>query len=292
MAKQNTVFLYGFVEKLPVVYKDKEGNASHGVMVIDTVRSLRKVGDNLHFTKHDHPLIISRDSEIMEKMKKLKEFDIVFIKGVISSTSINKSSYCPKCGERNIAKGNCVYVTPIFVEKLTNCKDKEAATDYIIERMEVSNQVYLCGTLVNEPKIFTTLNGKQITQYPIVSERKYTIKTDDPLVKTDYPIIKSYGEQARNDKMYLRPGSEVLIDGGLQARTIERTTKCCKCGEFYHWNDTAMEVITYAVEYLRNFKTNEEVEKEHQMDIEAYRQMLFGQSDSLPEDLKSNDLKK
>lgn len=290
MAKQNLVFLCGFVTQDPIVFKNKEGEMSHGIMYLDTVRSLRKVGDNLHYQKHDYPLIICRNPELLPVMDKMKEYDIILLKGVVTTTSMPKTSYCPSCGEKNLTTGNCVYVTPIYMEKIASCPDKKSATDYILERQEISNQVYIYGTLLHEPKIFTTKRGKQVTQYPIVIDRKFTIRADDPVVKSDYPVVKSYGEQARNDKTYLKAGSEVIVDGGLQARNIERNAKCPHCGSFYKWKDTAMEIVTYACEYLNGFKSDADIEKEFQMDVEAYKQKLFGQTDALPDELKTMDL--
>lgn len=290
MAKQNLVFLLGFVTQDPIVCKNKEGEFSYGTMYLDTVRSLRHVGDNLHYTKHDYPLVICRNPELLPTMNEFKAYDVILIKGVLTTQTMNKSSFCPACGEKNIAKGNCVYVTPIFMEKIASCEDKVAATDFICERREISNQVYIYGTLLHEPKIFTTKRGKQVTQYPIVINRKFTIRADDPIIKSDFPVVKSYGEQARDDKLYLKPYSEVIIDGGLQARNIVRNAKCPHCGQFYQWKDTAMEIVTYAVEYVNNYRTNAEIEAEHHMDIEAYKQSLFSQSDTLSEDMTTTDL--
>ena len=56
--------------------------------------------------------------------------------------------------------------------------------------------------------------------------RKFRIQTDPPEIKTDYPWVKSYGENAKEDKNRLRVGSEVYIDGCLQARSVQRHAFC------------------------------------------------------------------
>lgn len=299
MAKQNLAFLYGRVSKAPIVSKNQSTEAyNYGMVYIDTVRGVRSVGDDLKFVKHDHPLIMSREKEILDNMIYWKENDIVFIKGVISSTKIPKSSYCPDCVDedgkpvKNEIFGNLLYVTPIFVEKVKSYSTKTEAVEDIVNHREISNQIYVYGTLLRDPKLFTTAKKIQITQYPIAINRKLTIRTDDPSIKTDYPIVKSYGEQARDDKTYLKLGAEVILDGFLQARTVTRKAMCKCCNKIYPWTDHAMEIVPYAVEYVNGYRTTEEVEAETKHTVEEYKQILFNTcvQDELEEELQSNDL--
>ena len=298
MGRQNIVFLYGRVCKAPVISKIKETNEyNYGMVYLDAVRGYREIDDGVRFVKHDHPLIMSREKEIVDKMLEWKENTIVFVKGAITTTRMAKTSFCPDCTDedgkptRNESTGNLVYITPIYVEKVRDYDNKQQAIEDVIRNREISNQIYVLGTVLKDPKIITTKQGIQFSQYPIAINRKFTIRTDDPSIRTDWPIVKSYGEQARDDKSYLKYQAEVIIDGFLQARTITRKQKCKCCGKIYEWKDHAMELVPYEVEYVSGFKTTEEAEAEYNCKVDEYKQMLFDTAykDDLDEDLKSDD---
>ena len=298
MGRQNLAYLYARVSKAPKISRSPDTKEyNYGMAYVDVVRGFRKVEDDVNYTKHDSPLIISREKEILEKMALWKENSIVFIKGVITTNSIEKTSYCPNCtndkGEstENKVTGNIVFITPIYVRHVADYDSKEEAVEDLVKNKEISNQIYVLGTLLKDPKLVTTKKGIKFTQYPIAINRKYTIRTDDPSIRTDWPIVKSYGEQALDDRTYLRFQSDVLIDGFLQARTITRRRKCDHCGEIYDWKDHCMELIPYDVEYVSGYKTKEEAEAEYAQTVEEYKQMLYssGYRDELDEDLKSDD---
>lgn len=301
MAKQNLAFLYGRVAKAPAISKNREtGEYNYGMVYIDTVRGFRAVDDGLNYVKHEYPLLMSKEKEHIENFMGWVENDIVLIKGVVTSKKIKKSSFCdnPDCHDengnptKNTAYGNLIYITPLYLEKLRHCDSKEVAEEELLKHREVSNCAYVYGQLLKDPKLFTTKRGVKITQYPIAINRKYTIRTDDPSIRTDWPIVKSYGEQALDDKTYLHYQSEILVDGYLQARTVRRKTKCEKCGKIYEWKDHTMEIVPYATEYIKNFRTKEEVEEEQQKTVEEYKQTLFEQDvkDDMPEGLGSTDV--
>ena len=301
MAKQNLAFFYGRVAKAPNVSQNLEtGKYGYAMAYLDTVRSLREVDDKVRFVKHDHPLITSLEPAIIEKMVEWKENDIVIVKGVVTSKRAPKGSICPYCKDekgvstRNESDGNILYVTPIHVQTIKSYgEDKLAAIEDIISNREISNQVYIYGTLLRDPKFYVTKQGVSITQYPIAINRKFTIRTDDPSIKTDYPFVKSYGEQARQDKTYLRYQAEIIADGFLQARRVKRKCTCKVCGKAYDWEDRMMEIVPYAVEYVSGQRTDEEVEQEFEHKVEEYKQMLFSkavQNDILEPELQSSDI--
>ena len=300
MSRQNIAFMLARVRKAPSISKNLEtGEYNHAMCYVDVVRSLRPIDDGVKFVKHDYPLIISREKEIIDEMETWEENSIIYLKGTLSTRKIVKASYCPKCEDddgnatKNEYEGNLVYITPIYTKKIRDYDNKQEAIDHLINNREISNQIYILGTLLKDPKLITTKQGVQITQYPIAINRKFTIRTDDPSIRTDYPIVKSYGEQAREDKTYLKYQADVIIDGFIQARTLTRKCKCKKCGEIYEWKDHAMELVPYDVEYVSGYKTKEEAEEEYQHSIEEYKQMLFnsGFKDELDEELSSDDVK-
>ena len=294
MGKQNIAFLYGRVSTDPKIsINESTGEYNYGMFYIDVVRGKRSVDDQVRFVKHDKPLIMSKEKEILDKVVDFKENDVVLIKGVITSTKIQKDSYCDSCGAKSEAFGNLIYITPIYIEKIASYgDDKQASIEDIVNNREISNQVYLMGTLITEPKIFTTRRGNQIAQYALAINRKFLIRSDDPSIKTDWPFVKSYGEQARMDKIFLKYQAEVMIDGFLQGRTVKRKNTCPECGKVYEWDDNAMEIVPYAVEYINKYRSKEEIEAEFDKPVEEVLQELYdkGFTDPFEEGLKTTDL--
>lgn len=299
MAKQNNAFLYAVIEQKPVIAIDKETKEPTSAMVyVHVIRGVREVKDGKKYIKHDYPLVVSNDKKMIERMAKWKENDMVYIKGVITSKRIAKKSFCPYCTDEegnatvNVGKGLLLYITPVYVDVMKSFETKEEAIAELMHSREISNQAIVLGMLWNNPAYFKTKHGLIVTQYQLITERKYRIKTDDPDLRTDWPWVKSYGEQAIEDRMRLQKGSLVIIDGFIQARNVRRKTKCACCGEIYEWNDRTMEIVPFDTEYLKNYKTDQILEDEEGQKAEDLRQALFGHliKDEVTEDMNTDDL--
>lgn len=289
MAKQNLAMLLGAVAKNCKVVKDAEGRSLYAMAYINVARGPRDVGDHRLYMKCDNPIIMARDEENVKKMETWKKGDIVMVKGVVASKHIMKSSFCPACGKKNSFPGSLVYINPIYVETRAHCESDEECLQYLAEHREISNQIFVFGTLCRAPKRITPKQGLVVTQYQIAMNRKFRIKEDPIEIKADYPWVKSYGDNAENDYWRLHEGTEIYIDGCLQARSVQRHAFCGQaygengklmyneeglpvimkdskgnplgCGEMYDWQDRAMELVPYATEYLNNYYSDEEIEE-------------------------------
>jgi hypothetical protein len=282
MSKQNNVYMWARVAKKPLIARNREtGEYLYGMGYVHVVRGVRDAHDNIRYIKHDYPLILSKDADILDRMCEWEANDIVVIKGILVSKNIDKPSYCPNCigedGEptKNIKKGTVLYVNPIYVRKVAHYDEKKDAVNDILESREISNQALFIGTCVREPKIYKTKKGTTVCQYQLAINRKYHIRTDDPTLRTDWPWVKSYGEQAIEDKLRIKLGTVVYIDGFIQARNVVRRTKCKNCGKIYTWNDHSMEIVPYAVEYGEGtFRSDADIAKEESSDAETLRQQI------------------
>lgn len=283
MAKMNMAHLYGRVAKPPTIKCSADGEMSYGILYVDVVRSLRPVDDGTNFTKHDLIMVLSREKEILDQYRDLTKNTVVLIKGVITSRQTQKPSVCPHCKDengnpvRNSRPGNMIYITPIFLRKIEEYEEDEEqeAVEDVIRNQEISNQAYMYCTVLTQPKRIRTKKGIDLTQYRVAINRKFTIRTDDVERRTDYPVVKSYGEQALDDFMYINQGTTLLIDGFLQGRKVTRKIKCEHCGQIYEYKDYSMEIIPYDTEYLVDYRTREEVEEENKMKVEDLKQRLF-----------------
>jgi len=243
----------------PRIYRDDYGNPLRGMCAIKIIRGVRDFGDNLSHIKFDCPVIMTGNPSQVEEMAKWKENDMVEVKGAVTTKDINKSTTCEQCGHKSVEPGNLVFISPIYMERRETGITKEQGLDLLKKRCEISNVATLVGTLTKDPEVFTTPNGLQITQYSLAVMRKFRIKEDAAETRTDFPWVKSYGKQAELDSKALRQGSSVFVDGMLQARDVTRKTSCPNCGHEYTWNDTALEVVPYAVEYLKNCLSIEDI---------------------------------
>ena len=174
-----------------------------------------------------------------------------------------------------IVNGIFVYVNPIHLIKHKSYDNEEDAILDVMQNREMSNIVAIYGQVCSEPKLFITKNKTSITQYQLAIPRKYKIIEDDISRKIDWPWVKSYGEQAIEDKMRIKKGTELILDGFLQRRSVVRTSKCPSCGQFYQWDDSSMEIVPYAVEYIKGtYRSDHKLEQERQKNVEEILQEI------------------
>jgi single-stranded DNA-binding protein len=258
MAKHNFVVLNGYIKDEPTFIPNKE-NCVRCICAVYTIRGVRDFGNNIDNLKYDAPIIMTGNPDIIKKMKDLKEGDMVEIKGSITTKDIIKNVKCKNCGHDNKRKGNIVYINPIFFDIRERGLPENKRNELLKTRCEISNQVTMIGPVCREPKVYKTEKGLYITTYQMAVRRKYRIKDDSPDVKTDFPWIKSYGAIAKNDIKSIKKGSYIFVDGMLQTRELTRHQVCEECGAEREWKDSAMEVVPFATEYLRDYYTVEEI---------------------------------
>lgn len=114
-----------------------------------------------------------------------------------------------------------------------------------------------------------------VTQYQIALNRNYIITDDPPELRADYPWVRSYGKDASEDKKRLRKDSIVFIDGYIQTRNVNRHSNCAGCNAKYDWADKSMEIVPYDTEYIRNYNTDEEIEKAEKERLEQIKRDIF-----------------
>lgn len=290
MARENNVRLRGIVLKNPMIVT--RGDVQVATVILKVIRPDRAAGDNSGFAHSADVRIMSQDPEIVSEIATWHENDIADVKGFLSSKQVNKASFCPTCHTKNVRKGSLVFVIANYVEKLGSVEDK-GELPYLLKKREISNTIHVFGNLLQNPKMLTTFAGLDFTQYQIAVNRKYRVKEDDPKIKTDYPWVKSYGDQARIDRFRLQKGAEVYVDGCLQNRTVNRKAFCGQlydleegymttpdglpviqkddngkpmgCGTEYYWHDQVLEIVPFAVEYVSGYLTEEEAERRQKL---------------------------
>lgn len=306
MAQHNIGHFYGMVNTIPSVIRDNETHKIKSVTLhILTVSSgLRKYAGGMegNFPEYNQIMIRSGAPGMVDRLAKVRQYDIVIIKGSINTRNVPKITTCPGCMQRyNIAQscvnseddgnvsssekkyssGMITFVTPIELDiRNTEFGDKakfinesqmseneksdsfdaliEEALGFLMERREMSNEIQLIGNLCADPVSWQ--NG-MVTAYQLGVNRKFYLKDDDPSTSTDYPYIRSMGQQADNDIEALHEGSLVLVDGFLKIRRFKRVTVCPYCSQKKEWTDKVLEVVPYSVEYLLDYVDGNERKK-------------------------------
>lgn len=274
MAKHNYVLLNGLVTQEPRIIRDDDGNYLRAMCSITVIRGERDFGDTIKNLKYDCPVIMTGMPAKVEEIASWHMNDMVEIKGVLTTKEVKKATICKECGHKNVVEGNVVYINPIWMERKENELTKEQALELLQKRCEVSNCLTVIGTLCRDVDVYRGGKGPTTAQYQLAVNRKFRLKDDSAEIRTDYPWVKSYGGIAEDDSKFLKQGSVVFIDGMLQTRDILRTTTCEECGTSYQWQDSAMEIIPYEVEYLQNFITAEEQEAQEKAETERANKLL------------------
>lgn len=288
MARLNDVRLYGVVSETPQITKNTNGDYVRAIMHLAVARSTRYSGETFGEKNRilfDWPIILSRDPEMIKQIEKLREFDVVEIKGMFLTKKINKIATCKVCGCKNVIEGNICYVRPMFLRRRNSEREvltEKQAVQEVMQEREVSNNILIVGNLCNEVNYFRGKEGKkeiETSVYQIATDRKFYVKEDSPDNKTDFPIVRSYKETARMDHLCLQTSSLVLVDGFLHSREFTRTSTCSSegCGQDFEWTDNTTEIVPYTNEYLANYKDPEEALKEAKEQEIAEGDMLFNQ---------------
>lgn len=254
MSRENIVTLHGHIQTTPQIYHNADGELVKAMFIVKVLRRriVRDEFDNrIYF---ECPIILTKNDVLIEQIikDKIEKNDMIDIKGVLTTKEIIKSSICPECKTKNSIKGNSVYITPIYLCKRESNVSSSEALELLKERKEISNTIVTIGTLCRDPIKYVDEKNMAYAQYQIAVNRKYRIKEDPDSIKTDYPWVKTIGEQALNDTEWLKTGSYVWINGAIQTREIIRNGVCENCGKEYEWKDMTTEIIPFWTEYLLN----------------------------------------
>lgn len=273
MARHSEIFLYGKILNDPIIYYDEEKDLYQRAMFsVVTIQGQRDMDEYIDHLGYETPTIMTRDPGMIRRMLEWKKGNMVEIKGVMTTQEIVKKSRCTHCGEVNVfPQASVTYVTPIYMDLRESPSSEEEVIQLLKRRCEISNHALVVGNLCKNPVFYESRNGKhKETNYQLAINRKYFIKNADPLLRTDYPWVRSYGSIAENDAKALMTGSRILVDGYLKTRTVERTSQCSHCAKDYQWKDTtAMEIVPYSIEYLKDCNDLEKIAKEEDEKLNA-----------------------
>lgn len=266
MATHNSATMVGYLLKDPVVLNNGDGGNEK---VLFHIRTARRDTEGYVGPRVEDVTIYYDGDTLINKVKHLKAFDVVYIKGVFNILTMDKRSSCAWCGGENVKyRGSATFIYPIFIMKMGNLApnydiDSGSPEELIVNKyMEISNTVTIMGTVVSDSELIGRPNHP-CCRYRLGVDRKYYIKTQDDLT-ADYPWVYSYGQQAEWDARHLVRGAVIQVDGFMHVRKVMANIQCEHCGEEYTYPDITTEFIPYSLEYLSGHKTDEDIAKEEE----------------------------
>lgn len=277
MARHNEVRLLGYLTRDPMVqYKNQveKTDPIKAMCVLHTLHGNREFGNDKR-KRPDENMVLTLEPSKMDFIAHLKKFDVIQVKGSITTAVTHPTIICSKCGHGWKVNDEIAFINPIFMDKIDASKElmrfkkeKEGKNSeymdedtsnsiailldrFLRKRIEVSNNATIIGVCSREPELFT--KGKNpITNYGLDVIRKYKIREFEPDNRHDYPNVKCYGNIAINDKKFIRKGSRLFIDGFIQQRTYFENFECPVCKTPGTRKKTVSEIVPYSVEYLAN----------------------------------------
>ena len=274
IATHNQVRMVGFLLAHPKIINEGQEGAEKAIF---RIRTTHRDVDIYNGQQYQDVMIYYDGIELMPRIKKLQQFDLIDIKGVFNILTVNKKSNCPGCGQQNVKyRGSSTFIYPISLVKLNAMREAYEHDPQLPLRIlekhfkETSNQVLIVGTVVSQPEMIGDAKHP-CCRYRLGVDRKYYIKTQSEIT-ADYPWVYSYGQQAEYDYSHLKmpqdgeQGSLVLVDGFVQYRDVEAKMVCDACGEPYTYHDIVTEFIPYSIEYLNNYITDEEIAKKREIE--------------------------
>lgn len=238
MARENTITLVGEVSKNPTVAVFKDIGTYKLAFNMQCLRRNDRV---------DEPRILVHglDEETAQHLfQTIRKGAYVLVRGGVATSMKPKSIRCPRCGAEEVVNTLFTDVNAYAPPVLLNGK-------YDMETLrEVANSIHLIGAVCTEVQNRCSTNGTSMTQYQIAVNRKFHVK--EQAEKTDYPWVKSFGQQADEDAKHLHVGSQIYINGAFQTREVTRSITCSECGEQLSYQEIVGEIVPYDVEYLAN----------------------------------------
>lgn len=261
MAKANYVAFYGQVMQDPQLKITAKSEIMQGRIVIEVVRRFVDENKRLEFST---PVIVTGNPVMATQMTKLKKHDMCYIKGVITTVNVTRSWICD-CGCSNQPVGSYTMVTPLFIEKAEELssmyptsKERSQLLEAegiksLKEHNEISNTVHVIGTVCNKQPYYED-KKTSVFNFQIAVNRRFRLIDGDPDVRTDYPWVRVYGDDAKEAASVLDINSTVFIDGSYFTKMVSKKEVCSHCGKETYIKELVSEIHPYSIEYLHNCK--------------------------------------
>lgn len=257
----------------PIYVRKTENDFNEHIKIIEQYLEER-IWNLSQFSEDYRPMEVNRIVQILSSCKELRAYLIQqypgkrFIKENMDDVGNHLSNY-----KKALEAGDDVSdFKDIFLG------DKQSLEQYAFHhlknRQEISNQVFIMGTLCMEPEYYANEDSRlQTCQFPIASNRLRRIKEDGADKKTDYPWVKCFGPMAEQHSICLHTNSTIYINGAIEARDIEIEMCCEQCQQNFLAKSSSIEIVPYHIEYIDDCiipESDRAYEEDGMMEGEAY----------------------
>lgn len=292
MAIENKVLLNGQLAdaELFSTVKDGEDSVYKIVLTMLTLRSYEVGGGKRHYKKERIKVVIRDEKQIQALYRIPAEVGCFMeIYGILCTVPKPKRFTCDHCGNDIITHGISTFVRPLLfrvtesleqlgIDDIDGLREDEVF-GMLMDRLPVSNVVTVIGNVFRNPE-YAPAEG--VCTYGIAINRSFHILEDPEDIRSDFPWIKSFGENAYRDYQYLKnrlpdkQGTTVYVRGSLQGReNYVRKIKCPFCDGVSEKEDEegTIEIMSKETVFLRNYNEVPE-EIRSQTDIGVGNRML------------------
>lgn len=275
MGSLNRAHLKGFLAEDPkpfAMHNDSE-------MIVINVTTCRRDIPTYVSTQFETVQVIcdvENNKTVAQLLEKLKKYDLIDVTGVVNIRPIMRRVTCKFCGmtDEVIQYANS-YIQAQAISKLDNVEamvgNEHSPEEHLRKHFyEDSHEIIMIGNVVSTPQL-RALKQSQIPVcgYKIGIDRQYFIRSE-PDTTADYPWIYSYGDMAVSDFRHLvgadpekkELGSLITFRGFAHSRNVEKSITCKCCGHEIPVMKTVTSYIPYSIEYLSNYKTDEDLARE------------------------------
>jgi single-stranded DNA-binding protein len=128
----------------------------------------------------------------------------------------------------------------------------EMSQQYLLPRIEVSNQVTLLGAIAQAPTAYLReTDSMEMLSFCLAVKRAFFVADSVASDNVDFVYCKLYGDAAVKYKNVLSKGNLILVSGALQTRRITQKIRCTTCQSKFPVNSTVTEVLPFNIELLR-----------------------------------------
>lgn len=258
----NRVSLVGYLLKDPVIRISSKTQMETGTLIIRTTH--RNMQDYRLNNFDDILIRCDDDPDMVNTIKKLKKYDLIYVTGTFVTIRRNEKSKCKHCGAVNIRKDITIsYVYPTYIRKENGLQPAFDEENKIPEKIltihykEISNEIFACGTVLTDP-VFVGKEYRPITRYPIKLDREKKILTQTDIT-TDFPLVFTFGQDAEEDMRHLKRNAYVQIKGFIHSQKVEPIVECSNCGEAYSYATQRISINAFSVNYIYGHMTDKDL---------------------------------
>lgn len=287
MASFNYVRLIGFITE-PAKISDFETHMEVKLFLHTRRRYVNKILGPLEEVIEIRYTVnkLKKDKSVYENLRDMQPLvDIYEVTGVYVANAGYLEYDCNECGEHIQEEvKNMPFVFPksaYCIKRLEQETEHKEVSEYLKEHYEeTSNRVFIMGHVCGDiPSISSNTDLARVRYCLGISRHVYINLQKN--IKSDFPYVYSYGEQAKTDAKYIKKGSLVLVDGFIRTTVSSKDSTCPLCGKLQKVETKRIDIVTYNTEYLRNMRDPiPEIERNPELKDEHYKLIELSLSES------------